>query len=230
MSEEGQVFSLKRWMDGFVARAKMDNDMVLAITGEEGSGKSSLALQMAAYMDPAFDPVKQVVFSGDQFARTAVDLPKYSAIILDESISGGFSRDAGAGTNKRLAKFLTVSRELNLLCFILWPNIRWLDPILKEHRCKWNVHIEKRNRDSAFAWVRQLRDGELVFERPKPIHPFTFPPAKGPKWDAYKKAKTAFVEEVGRGADDQEEMESMALLDQMRGELRAIVNRRVLSQ
>lgn len=223
-----EAFSLKRWMDGFVWSAKQDNDLVLAVTGDEGSGKSSLALQMAAYMDPNFDPVRQVVFTADQFTRTAVELPKYSAIVLDEAISGGFSRDAGAGTNKRLAKFLTVSRELNLLCFILWPNIRWLDPILKEHRCKWNVHIEKRHRDHAFAWVRQLRDGELVFERPKPIHPFTFPAAKGPKWDAYKKAKKAFVEGVGRGSDDAEEMEAMVLLDHIREELRPIITKRVM--
>lgn len=234
MTDDNQL-RLRQWMDRFGDSVRRDNDVVMAVTGDEGSGKSSIALQMSAYMDPDFDPVRQVVFTADQFTRTAVELPKYSALVLDESISGGFSRDAGSGPNKRLAKFLTVSRERNLFCFLLWPNIRWLDPILKEHRCKWNVHVEKRVgkagcrhvdcRCYAEAWVRQLRDGEFVFDPPKKVFPFRFPPAVGPVWDAYKKAKDEFVNQVGRGTDDEAAMAKASMLDSLRAEFAPIMKR-----
>jgi hypothetical protein len=215
---------LKRWMDTQKELMKDDWDLPIVVTGNERKGKSSIAFEMALYLDELYDPAEQTVFTGDEFGRKAVRLPKYRALILDEAVSGGFSRDAGSGTNKRLAKFLTVCGDRNLIMFILWPNIRWLDPILKEHRVRWNIHVEKRYKDYAVAKFRMLRDDdERVYDYPVTLFRFKFPRAHGPKWQIYKAAKAKFVDETGRGRNDKTEMERGDALESIRSLIRPIL-------
>jgi hypothetical protein len=224
---EGQL-RIKRWMDQQKELMKEDWDLPVVVTGNERKGKSSIAFMMALYLDPDFDPVEQIVFSADDFTRKATKLGKYRVLILDEAVSGGFSRDAGSGPNKRLAKFLTVCGDRNLVMFVLWPNIRWLDPILKEHRIRFNVHVERRLKKKAIAKFRLLRDDdETVYDYPVTLWRFTFPKARGPKWMAYKKAKSAFVDQVGRGRDDEVETQRGDAFESMKAKLRPILKQLV---
>lgn len=230
MSDDGEAelqdgaLKLKRWMDAQKILMKDDWDLPIAITGNERKGKSSIAFEMALYLDDLFDPAEQTVFTADEFGRKAVNLPKYRALILDEAVSGGFSRDAGSGPNKRLAKFLTVCGDRNLIMFILWPNIRWLDPILKEHRVRFNIHVEKRYKTHAVAKFRLLRDDdERVYDYPVTLFRFKFPRAHGAKWQIYKEAKSKFVDATGRGRDDKTEMERGDALEAIRALVRPIV-------
>lgn len=202
---------IQQWMDLQVKRIHNDDDLIVAITGDERRGKSTLAFQLATYMDPSFDPAKQITFSGDDFSRVGSQLGKYRAVVLDEAIRGGFSRDAASEVNKKLAKFLTVCGERNLIGVICWPKLRWLDPILKEHRCKWNLHVERRFKDHAVAVLRLLRDDERVFDPPMEVFRFPFPRASGPRWKAYKDAKARFVVEVGHGQDVRNQVRNAVL-------------------
>lgn len=217
-------------MDQQLKRIRNDDDLIIVITGDERKGKSTLAFLMASYMDPGFDPADQMTFSGDDFSRVGSRLGKYRAVVLDEAIRGGFSRDAPTEANKKLAKFLTVCGERNLIGVICWPKLRWLDPILKEHRCKWNLHVEHRYRDHAVASLRLLRDDERVFDPPFEVFKFPFPRASGPRWEAYKAAKSQFVMEVGRGQDVRNTVRSAVLQnirDRIRGKIRQVMARRV---
>lgn len=214
--------SIQKWMDSQMQKIRRDDDLILVITGDERSGKSTLAFLMATYMDPSFDPERQTTFSGNDFSRVATQLGKYRAVILDEAIRGGFSRDSPTQDNKQLAKFLTVCGERNLIGIICWPRLRWLDPILKEHRCRWNLHIQSRRRDDAIASLRLLRHGERVFDPPMEIFRFSFPPARGPAWEAYRRAKSNYVGDVGRGQDVEASLRS-AILQQMRRIVKPIV-------
>jgi hypothetical protein len=219
---------IQQWMDQQVKRIHNDDDLIVVITGDERTGKSTLAFLMASYMDPLFDPSVQTTFSGGDFSRVGSKLGKYRAVVLDEAIHGGFSRDAPTEANKKLAKFLTVCGERNLIGIICWPKLRWLDPILKEHRCKWNLHVEHRYRDHAVASLRLLRDGERVFDPPFEVFKFPFPRAHGSKWRAYKAAKSAFVTEVGRGQDVKNTVRASVLQnirDRIRGRVRQVMGR-----
>jgi hypothetical protein len=221
---------IKRWMDEQRELMKGDWDLPIVVTGNERKGKSSIAFEMALYLDDLFDPVEQTVFAADDFTRKATKLDKYRALILDEAISGGFSRDAGSGPNKRLAKFLTICGDRNLIMFVLWPNIRWLDPILKEHRIRFNIHVERRYKDKAVAKFRLLRDDdETVYDYPVTLFRFTFPRARGAKWEAYRSAKRAFVDQVGRGRDDEIETERGDAYEAMKAKVRPILKQLVVA-
>lgn len=221
MTEKAMI---QAWMDDQVNRIHRDDDLILVVTGDERKGKSTLAFHLASYMDKHFEPGKQMTFSGDDFSRVASRLPKYRAVVLDEAIRGGFSRDAASDSNKKLAKFLTVCGERNLIGIICWPNIRWLDPILKEHRCRWNLHVERRYRDHAVAVLRLLREDERVYDPPMEIFRFPFPRAEGGKWDAYRQAKSEFVVEVGRGQDVRRTVRT-AVLQNIRDRIRPIIRK-----
>lgn len=59
-------------------------DNYTMIFGDEGVGKTVLALQMAYYMDADFD-VDNIVFTAKQFKRAVEELPRGSSIVWDES-------------------------------------------------------------------------------------------------------------------------------------------------
>lgn len=225
--QEGAL-RIKAWMDQQRQLMRSDWDLPIVVTGNERKGKSSIAFEMALYLDEAFDPVEQTVFTADDFTRKATRLDKYRAVILDEAVSGGFSRDSSSQTNKRLAKFLTVCGDRNLIMFVLWPNLRWLDPILKEHRIRYNIHVEKRYETYAVAKLRVLRDDdEMIYAHPMTLFRFTFPRAHGPKWEAYRKAKREFVDAVGRGRSDELETALGDAREAMKGQLRPILQQLV---
>lgn len=110
-----------------------DNDAVILITGRTGSGKSVLALQIAALVDPNFK-LNQVVFRHDQLIETALKLPKYSAIVWDEAREGSASEKALTTINKKVKDFMAEVRQLNLLHIFVMPNFWEFDKAMACYR------------------------------------------------------------------------------------------------
>lgn len=187
-----------KWIAQVRAQPDRDSDAVIIVTGKEGVGKSTFAQWLAKQMDPAFTTAN-VVFSGADFMELAVKLSPGSVIVLDESTEGGYSRDAMTTRNKELTKFLMVSRQRNLICIILFPNIRWLDPYISEHRASHWVLVEKRG----VALVHRSKRADYKGAKPSWVQMFrtAFGKVEGDDWDAYLKRKAAMV----RGASKTEE-------------------------
>lgn len=191
-----------------------DKDAVVVITGKERKGKSTLAWTVAQRVDEGFGP-DRMVFSGQDFMRAAVALPKGSALVLDEAVQGGFSRDAMTEKNRSLTKFLVVAGERNLVSFILFPNIRWLDPYIAEHRARWWILIEKRGQ----ALVHEMRAADYRGAKPswKRLFRIRFKAVEGDDWSAYLKAKSKLVRNEAKKADgqtfvpDDREVESLSV-------------------
>lgn len=185
----------EKWITSLRNQPGRDNDAVVIITGKEGVGKSTFARWLARQLDGAFDS-KQVVFSGADFMELAVKLQPGRVIILDEATEGGYSRDAMTTRNKELTKFLMVSRQRNLISIILFPNIRWLDPYISEHRASHWCLIEKRG----VALVHRAKRADYKGAKPSWAQMFrsAFPKEEGADWDAYKAAKAAMVKRAGR--------------------------------
>lgn len=71
-----------------LGRLKVGKDLVLAITGDERGGKSSLAISIGLSMDPLFNLERNILYSPsyEEMKGKVMGLPKYSPIIADEAI------------------------------------------------------------------------------------------------------------------------------------------------
>lgn len=184
------------------AVANSDQDRLYLLCGRERTGKSNMAMWLGCELDPTFDETR-MCFSAQELMQKAEKLPPGSAIVLDEAIKGGFGRDAMAGDNKDLAKFLVVCGTLNLHIIVCFPNIRFLDSYVREHRANWFIlmtgrgqGILHRRRPADYpgaktSWPRMWGIKGVPFmgdERP-------------PLWDGYVGRKRKMVAETAAGAD-----------------------------
>lgn len=120
-----------------------DNDAVILITGRPGVGKSVLALQVAAIVDPEFS-LDKVVFRHDQLIATALRLPKYSAIVWDEAREGVASEKALTSINKKVKDFMAEVRQLNLCHIFVMPNFWEFDKQMACYRSDILINVFKR--------------------------------------------------------------------------------------
>lgn len=189
------------WIELLAGLHKDDKDAVVVISGRERSGKSTLAWTLASQVDPSFN-AERMVFSGSDFMREATKLPRGRALVLDEAIQGGFSRDAMTDQNRSLAKFLVVAGERNLVSFVLFPNLRWLDPYISEHRARWWVLVERRG----VALVHEMRRADYRGSKPswKRLFRIRFNEVVGPEWEKYTGLKEKLVRNVANRADDRQ--------------------------
>lgn len=184
-----------KWIQRIKQTPDTDNDTVIVITGKEGVGKSTFARWLAKHINPDFTTA-WVVFSGTEFMELAVKLPPGSVIILDEATEGGYSRDAMTTRNKELTKFLMVSRQRRLTTIILFPNIRWLDPYISEHRAAYWALVERRG----LALVHRARRADYKGAKPSWVKMFRtgFNREEGEDWNAYLARKAAMVTGAAR--------------------------------
>ena len=127
--------TLKQNLDNYyIAAVKAKWDGVMLITGMEGSGKSTTAFSVAAYVDPTF-PGKllndgttrrscdRIVFTVPQFKYAVEHSSPCQAIVWDEFILGGFASDALSQMQKELIKLMVTIRKKNLFIILVVPTI-----------------------------------------------------------------------------------------------------------
>lgn len=196
MSRAEARLEITRWMDRQAVRIRTDRDLLLPISGERRTGKSTLAMWWAMYWDPDFDLNTQMAWTAKQFTVKARAAPKYKPIILDEGIRGLMSMDALTDDNKHLAKFATIAGDRNLIGMLILPNLRRLASIFREDYCEWNPHIESRGR----AVLRRLKDDEdRMYDRPMDLIPFDFDQLPVKIESEYRKLKFEFQERFDDG-------------------------------
>lgn len=136
------------YMDGYVKNVldktkeviKKDWDMIIAVDGYEGSGKSVFAMQMAKYVDEDFS-VDNIVFTPSDFRKAVTEAGKYEAIVYDEAYTGLQSRASMSLLNRTLVGMLAEIRQRNLYCFIVMPTFFGLDKYVALWRSRALFHI-----------------------------------------------------------------------------------------
>lgn len=83
---------LKGNLDILKKNIMKDWDFWLIVDGLERSGKSSLAIQTACYLDPLFN-VTRIVFTCEQFEKAILSADKYQAVVWDEAVVGTQATD-----------------------------------------------------------------------------------------------------------------------------------------
>ncbi|KKK92443.1 hypothetical protein LCGC14_2702870 [marine sediment metagenome] len=122
------------------AVTKRDRDYVMVIDGEEGSGKSVLAQQIAKSLDSRFN-IDNICFNADQFIARLKGSPKNSCIILDEAYSSANSRASLTEVNRSLIGVATEMRQRNLYVIIVIPSFFDLDKYFALWRCRSLIHV-----------------------------------------------------------------------------------------
>ena len=105
---------------------KKDWDMMLAVDGDEGGGKSVFAMQIAKYLDEDFG-IDQIAFTPEEFMKKVLAAKKYQAVIFDEAYSGLSSRGTMGRVNKMIVRMLAEIRQKNLFILIVLPSFFDLD-------------------------------------------------------------------------------------------------------
>lgn len=164
-------------------------DALIVVDGNERVGKSTLIYKISRLLDPTYDHTR-VSFSARDYKDLSLDLPPGSVCHLDEAIAGAFSRDAMKGDNKELVKYLIVCGERYQIHFITIPNIHWLDPYLRLHRCKYWIHIPERGRAVVHHKLRNPYGQEVYWEA---ILEIEYGPEESQDWDLYEKRKHDMV-------------------------------------
>lgn len=119
---------------------KKDRDYVMVIDGEEGSGKSVLAMQIAKFLDPKFN-IDNICFNADTFIERLKRAHKHSCIVLDEAFSSANSRSALTEVNRSMIGVATEMRQQNLFVIIVIPSFFDLDKYFALWRCRNLFHV-----------------------------------------------------------------------------------------
>lgn len=118
-----------------------DMDWLFLVDGAEGSGKSTIAQQIAKYVDPTFD-VSRICFSSGQFTNCVINAAKYQAVIYDEAYKGLNSRATMSKVNRNIVSMFTEVRQKNLFLFVVLPSFFDLDKYVAIWRSRSLIHTE----------------------------------------------------------------------------------------
>jgi len=127
-------------------KVRQDYDCVIAITGSEGVGKSSMAIRLGMAIDDNFSMEKNILFSPieTEVKDAVTKLPKYSVIILDEAIKVLYKLNWNTKLQKMLNTLYTLCRKENKVTILCIPRLTDLSEMFRNHRVKIWIHISRR--------------------------------------------------------------------------------------
>lgn len=136
------------YLDGYlkdnliIAKSKVrdDWDFVFCVDGTERGGKSTLAQQIAKFVDDGFD-IDSIVFTPEQFEDAIKVASPFSAVVYDEAYGGLGSRSTMSRVNRTLVKMLTEIGFKNLFVIIVLPSFFDLDKYVALWRCRALFHV-----------------------------------------------------------------------------------------
>lgn len=121
-----------------------DWDCFFIIDGQEGTGKSKLATQIAKYCDPTFNHERMCI-TPDEFLTQVKKAKKKQAVVLDEADIGLSSRRAMSKTNWALNSVIAQIRQKNLFGFIVCPSFYFIDRRISVFRSRALIHVYHRH-------------------------------------------------------------------------------------
>lgn len=123
------------------------------ITGDERTGKSTLANIVAQITDPDFAPKKQTAFSLLEYLDILETARPGQTCVLDEAGSVAYARDSQKRENKALNVISMVSGMKNLHVIMVVPDKRDVDTFFRNRRVRAWLHVGSRG--SCIAHVRR---------------------------------------------------------------------------
>lgn len=141
---------------------KKDKDVVIAIDGGEGTGKSTLALQIGKFVDPTLE-LRRIVFNAEDFRKAIFEAKKGQCIIYDEAFTGLSSRSSLSGINKALVSLMMQMRQKNLFVIIVLPTFFLLDKYVALFRTKALFHVYESGGNRGYFKVYNRKAKKRLF-------------------------------------------------------------------
>lgn len=158
-----------------------DRDFVAVYDGEEGVGKSVLAMQHAKILDPNFC-LEQVVFTSDDFIKIIKDpkTKKGSCIVLDEAFNSANSRASLTNVNRSMIALATEMRQKNLFVILVLPSFFDLDKYFALWRCRALFHVYFTPEEERNYVVFDKESKKLLYLAGKKTYSYKYPKAPFP--------------------------------------------------
>lgn len=107
---------------------RKDWDWWTAFEGDEGVGKSTLAIWFAAYVSGKLFRIKEhICYDPDEFLECIERAPRYGSVIFDEAGEGWNIKAFATRTNRMLSNASQQVRDRNLNIILCLPSITILD-------------------------------------------------------------------------------------------------------
>lgn len=148
--DENLIANLKGLNDNL----RKDYDAFVVVTGKERTGKSTLTVQMAKYVDPTFN-IDRIVFTPEQFVKAVYNSQQYQAIVYDEAHGGLNAKGTMSTVNKRLIQTFTEMGFRNLFVFLVLPSFFELGRYTALHRSNLLIHTHERGAYMVFSHKRK---------------------------------------------------------------------------
>jgi len=123
-------------------KLERDWDMIGLIAGKEGSGKTTIAMQMCLAMDAGFN-IDRIVFNSEGFSDAVDNAPKFSAILWDEAddLSGNWASPMIQAIKSKFKRI----RKNNLFIILATPTIFDLSKYFVIGRTNFLIHVYSKN-------------------------------------------------------------------------------------
>jgi len=129
--------------DKVIARINnRDKDYVMLVSGYEGAGKSTWAMQAAKYVDHDFC-LERVVFTPEAFREAVNTADKGQCIVYDEAVTGLTAGGSITKVGRLLKSLMMQMRQKNLFIIIVIPSIFELNKYAVLHRAMSLFHIHE---------------------------------------------------------------------------------------
>jgi len=160
---------------------KKDRDYVAVYDGEEGVGKSVLAMQHARILDSNFC-IERVVFTADDFIRVIKDAKtkRGSCIVLDEAFNAANSRASLTEVNRAMIGLATEMRQKNLFVLLVLPSFFDLDRYFALWRTRALFHVYFTPEEDRHYIIFPKNEKKLLYLGGKKTYNYTYPKSPFP--------------------------------------------------
>jgi septin family protein len=170
-------------------RLRKDWDIVIAISGEEGSGKSTFGILLSSLIDKKWNLLDNMALIPDEkeVVREYCKLNKYQCYMIDEAVRAFYKMNFMTTMTQTLVKMWATERYQNKATLLLIPRFTDLVENFRNHRVKLWIHIIARGKGIAY-----IRDDD-----PHNNDPWSIDYARNlkKKWNKKKNLSLLTVEE-----------------------------------
>lgn len=155
-------------------RIAKDKDLVIAISGDEGEGKSTLSILLGVAISDIFDLEKNMIYTDErnELYEKLISMPKGSPIIPDEAIKMLYKHNWASAGQKYINMLYSLARRENKITILPIPRFTDINEFFRNHRVRVWIHIIKEGHAIMFSkdWSPfSFKDPWFIYENEKLI-------------------------------------------------------------